>query len=154
MERKTRPIICPGILQTIVAQTKETYTEEYIRFITKHAVSKAMTRNEIAKETKKDEFSNLLGKAIIIISGIWEDNRLKNDSQTVLFSEGHEYFFLKLREQVISIVHESHHGSDKTKALLREKVMVSKNGRNGERNSQYLYLTYPQGEIFRLNLLE
>ena len=39
---------------------QETYTEEYIRFITKHAAPKAMTRNEIAKETKKDEFSNLL----------------------------------------------------------------------------------------------
>ena len=44
---------------------QEDYTEQYIIFLTKYSVPKAMTRTEIIEETQKDEVLRLLQHAIL-----------------------------------------------------------------------------------------
>ena len=109
---------------------QEYYTEQYIQFIAKHSIPKAMTRHEIAEATRKDELCNKVKKALE--TNEWDDRNLKAfrtlKNEFSIASDGiilrgtrilipHE-----LRKRTIELAHEAHQGLDKTKALIRESI--------------------------------
>ncbi len=58
------------------ARVQEDVAEEYVNFLTAHAVSKAMTLKEIKEETKKDEILQELVK--IIREQLWDSKKAFN----------------------------------------------------------------------------
>ena len=111
--------------------------EEYLTFITQHDVPKAMTLDEIVKETTKD---NCLQTVIQNVKrDSWDKSysnktldtfsRCKNELTVVSLENGevllHDTKLVipaKLQNKVIAIAHEGHQGIVRTKQLLREKV--------------------------------
>ena len=109
--------------------------EEYVAFIVRHDVPKAMTLQEIALETAKD--TDLQSVIQNVKSGTWT-NRYGANSTTDTFSRckneltvfTHENCDLLLHETRLvipktfqrSIAHEGHQGIVRTKQLLHEKV--------------------------------
>ena len=112
------------------SKKQEIYTELYIKFVTKHAVPKAMTRSMIAQETMSDMTSNLIKDAII--KNDWGNRALlkfqKVKSEFPITPDGiilrgtRIFIPQKLRKRALDLAHESHQGIDKTKALIREKI--------------------------------
>ena len=103
-------------------------TEEFINFVTKHAVPKAMTIDEISEATKADR--TLQGLRAAIRTGHWEAVKqykpIKDEiivgSNNIILRGSRIIIPDALRQRAIDIAHESHQGISKTKALLREKV--------------------------------
>ena len=109
---------------------QEKLAEEYVNFVTRHSVPKAMTLEEIARETKLDRTLQRLHAAIRV--NMWDTDCLKpyrslQDELTI----GEQGIILRgtriviptsLHQRAVDIAHENHQGISKTKALLREKV--------------------------------
>eukprot|EP00794_Sanderia_malayensis_P005113 gene5112-biopygen4171 len=109
---------------------QEKFAEEYVNFITQHYVPKAMTVQEIARETKADTTLQRLQVAIRL--NMWEADCLKpyrpiKDELTVgalgVILRGTRIIIpSSLQQRAVDIAHENHQGLSKTKALLREKT--------------------------------
>ena len=103
-------------------------TEEFINFVTKYAVPKAMTIDEISEATNADR--TLQGLRAAIRTGHWETVKqykpIKDEitvgSNNIILRGSRIIIPDALRQRAIDIAHESHQGISKTKALLREKV--------------------------------
>ena len=122
------------------ARVQEDVAEEYVNFLTAHAVPKAMTLKEIKEETKKDEILQELVK--IIREQLWDSkkafngdngNELRkyinfqdeltiNDDTDIVLRGSRIVIPSSLRNRAISIAHEGHQGLVKTKQLIREKI--------------------------------
>ena len=106
-------------------------TEEFLNFVTKHAVSKAMTIDEISEATTADRTLQGLRAAIRI--GHWETVKqykpIKDEitvgSNNIILRGSRIIIPYALRQRAIDIAHESHQVISKTKALLRKKCGFS-----------------------------
>jgi len=114
--------------------------EEYINYISSHAIPKAMTVKEVATATARD---NTLQHVIKCLdSGIWTDDiqvnssifsGLKNVKGELAYVPKYKILLRgrrivvpeELQQRCVNLAHESHLGIVKTKALLREKVWFS-----------------------------
>ena len=115
---------------TASTSAQEKITEEYIQFLTTHAVPKAMTIEEIIKASTDDR--EMKGLRAAIKMNQWEIDTVKpfksvKDELTIgpnnIVLRGTRIVLpASLRQRAIDIAHESHHGLSKTKALMREKV--------------------------------
>ena len=115
--------------------------EDYVYFLTSHAVPKAMSLAEIEQATAEDATLKCLMD--LLHTGKWhqidtsseevnkDELRLFKRVQSELTVSGDSKIILRgsrivipavLRERAISIAHEGHQGLVKTKKLLREKV--------------------------------
>ena len=107
---------------------RENKGEEYIAFLTKHAIPKSLTLTEVQEATKKDIQLQCVMKAIQ--TGVWTDDlsefkRFRDELSVFdgLILRAHRLVIPnELRRRVINIAHQSHQGIVKTKQLLREKV--------------------------------
>ena len=109
---------------------QEHLAEEYVNFLTRHSVPKAMTLDKIAGETKGGNTLQRLHAAIRL--DMWEADCLKlyrliKDELTIgaqgIILRGSRIVISKsLHQRTIDIAHENHQGLSKTKALLREKI--------------------------------
>ena len=117
-------------------------SDDYICFVAQHAAPKAISLDEVKRETVYDPTLQQLTKAIR--TGNWTVSRTQQNSgvnqqeMNVYFKLCHEItvsnennVFLKgtriilpasLRAHALSLAHEGHQGLVKTKRLLREKV--------------------------------
>ena len=127
----------PGMTNQKECQSSK-IAEEYVAFIVRHDVPKAMTLQEIALETAKD--TDLQSVIQNVKSGTWTNryganstidtfSRCKNELTVFTHENGdlllHETRLVipkTLQRKVISIAHEGHQGIVRTKQLLREKV--------------------------------
>ncbi|XP_061759305.1 uncharacterized protein K02A2.6-like [Nerophis ophidion] len=121
--------------------TDDMDTEIHVRFIAKHAIPKAMTLQEVKKETVKDPV--LLHLKEVIHSGDWthlydgpsefdhsmlkafhnvrEELAVLDDGSLIL--RGNRLVLPQtLQTRALALAHEGHQGVVKTKQLLREKV--------------------------------
>ena len=123
----------------------QTVADYYVRFLTHHAVPKAMTLLEIQEATKTDQTLQYL--AGIIRSNEWQsinstlqtpghdisipelkafsnvkDELTANEHDNIILRGSRIVFPASLRLKAIQIAHEGHQGLVKTKKLLREKV--------------------------------
>ena len=112
--------------------------EDYVNFLTNHAVPKAMTLDQISYYTKIDP--TLIAVKQAISSNAWNkiDNNIDNSAFQVFktirddlsYNEQHGIILkcnlivipYHLQKQVLDIAHEGHQGMVKTKQLMREKV--------------------------------
>ena len=109
---------------------QEHLAEEYVNFLTRHSVPKAMTLEEIAGETKGDSTLQRVHAAIRL--EIWDADCLKPyrlikdeltiGAQGIILRGSRIVIPRSLYQRAIDIAHENHQGLSKTKALLREKV--------------------------------
>ena len=109
---------------------QEKLAEEYVNFLTRHSVPKAMTLEEIARETKSDSTLQRLHPAIRL--NMWDADCLKPyrcikdeltiGAQGVILRGTRIIMPSSFHQRAIDIAHENHQGLSKTKALLREKV--------------------------------
>ena len=122
---------------------QETHAENYVNFLTTHAVSNSMTLAEIKEATKKDSTLQQLAK--IIREHSWDsetkssenheqnidevskyiqlrDELTTNDEADIILRGPHIIMSSLLRHRAISIAHEGHQGLVKTKQLIREKI--------------------------------
>lgn len=131
-------------LEDVEATSREQQiAEEYINFVALHAIPKAMTQQEVLKETKEDPTLSMVKE--LIKSGKWyminKPAFVKSDvdfkslqsygklsGELSLTQEG---LVLKgsrialpdsLQKRAVELAHEGHQGVNKTKSLLREKV--------------------------------
>ena len=114
--------------QPIMRQEK--LTEEYVNFISRYAVPKAMTLKEIKDATDTDRTLKAVRAAIR--TNQWnvdlvqpfksiKDELTINSENVVL--RGHRIVIPSaLQQRAVDLAHDSHQGLVKTKALLREKV--------------------------------
>ena len=114
--------------QPIMRQEK--LTEEYVNFISRYAVPKAMTLKEIKDATDTDRTLKAVRAAIR--TNQWnvdlvqpfksiKDELTINSENVVL--RGHRIVIPSaLQQRAADLAHDSHQGLVKTKALLREKV--------------------------------
>ena len=123
----------------------QTVADYYVRFLTHHAVPKAMTLLEIQEATKTDQTLQYL--AGIIRSNEWQsinstlqtpghdisipelkafsnvkDELTANEHDNIILRGSRIVLPASLRLKAIQIAHEGHQGLVKTKKLLREKV--------------------------------
>ncbi|XP_037136291.1 uncharacterized protein K02A2.6-like [Syngnathus acus] len=125
--------------------TDDVDTEMHVSFIATHAVPKAMTLEEVKRETRGDP---LLQHVVRIIhSGNWDglrDNATQFDQSTLrtfynireelttvdggsLVLKGTRLVMpVTLQSRALALAHEGHQGIVKTKQLLREKVWFPK----------------------------
>ena len=130
----------------------ETSAENYVNFITTHAVPKAMTVKEIQDATKNDE--TLQHLAEIIRKQTWNSindiqtsaenlNELKLfakvrdeltvDEQLGIILRGTRIIMpYSLRQRAIKLAHEGHQGLAKRKQLIREKLWFPRIDKNVE----------------------
>ena len=122
-------------------ETHEEMAEDYVNFLTTHAVPKAMFLAEIQEATKAD--NTLQSLTEMISTNQWEAKEAilegADQAELQLFrkvrgelavSEDTDIILRRnrivlptlLRQRAISIAHEGHQGLVKTKKLLREKV--------------------------------
>ena len=101
--------------------------EEYISFLTRTAVPKSMTQDEVREATQQDR--QLQQVMIAIQTGKWDSlpeyARFRDELSVHdgLVLRGHRLVIpTSLQQRVIDIAHQSHQGIVKTKQLLREKV--------------------------------
>ena len=110
---------------------KNNLAEAYVNFITKNAIPKAMTIEEIQLETEKDPTLNDVKEAIK--TGKWESlsltpyklatNELTVNHENGIILRGNRIVIPEsLQKQAVALAHEGHMGLVKTKSLLREKV--------------------------------
>ena len=110
--------------------THSKISEEYVNFVTKHAVPRAMTLKEIIEATNADKTLNGLRAAIRL--NRWDSDivapfRKVKDELTVtpenIILRGTRIVLPEALEQrAVDIAHESHQGLSKVKALLRTKT--------------------------------
>jgi transposase InsO family protein len=125
-------------------EARNVLAEEYVQFLSFHAVPKAMTLDEIKEETARD--ITLQCVAYLTRDSNWNQihrlppeykkadktelhlfKRIKseltvNDQATIVLKGSRIVLPEKLREKAVSIAHEGHQGLCRTKQLLREKV--------------------------------
>ena len=110
---------------------KNNLAEAYVNFITKNAIPKAMTIEEIQLETEKDPTLNDVKEAIK--TGKWESlsltpyklatNELTVNHENGIILRGNRIVIPEsLQKRAVALAHEGHMGLVKTKSLLREKV--------------------------------
>ena len=109
---------------------QEKLAEEYVNFMMRHAVPKAMTLEEIANATESDSMLQRLHAAIRL--SMWDAGCLKSyraikdelaiGVQGVILRGTRIIIPPSLHQRAIDIAHENHQGISKTKALLREKI--------------------------------
>ncbi|XP_065060965.1 uncharacterized protein K02A2.6-like [Rhopilema esculentum] len=110
---------------------KENMADEYVRYITINAIPKAMTIEEVQRETERDGTLQAVIKAIK--TGDWSNQflvpyKLAKDSLTInhangIILRGNQIVMPKsLWKRSVKLAHEGHQGLAKTKALIREKV--------------------------------
>ena len=110
--------------------THSKISEEYVNFLTKHAVPRAMTLKEIIEATNADKTLNGLRAAIRL--NRWDSDivapfRKVKDELTVtpenIILRGTRIVLPEaLQQRAVDIAHESHQGLSKVKALLRTKT--------------------------------
>ena len=108
--------------------------EDYVNFLTSHAVPKAMTLTEIQQATLEDV--TLQSLADMIREGNFQEtshgelaqfSKVKheltvNKEGNIILRDSRIVMPTSLRERAIALAHEGHQGLVKTKKLLREKV--------------------------------
>ena len=119
---------------------EEKIAEEYVNFVTNHAIPKAMTLEEVQTETKRD--ATLQAVKSSIQSGRWTHQSQDNGFDSIAYDafakvktdltlDVHNEVILRhnqlvipqhLQERSVRLAHEGHQGISKTKALLREKI--------------------------------
>ena len=108
---------------------KDNAAEEYISYVAKNSIPKAMTQDEVREATQKDGLLNKVMKAIQ--TGDWNDKeiseyeRFKEELSVYkgLILRDHRLIIpSELQRKVIEIAHLSHQGIVKTKQCIREKV--------------------------------
>ena len=107
---------------------RENAGEEYIAFLAKFAVPKAMTQDEVRAETQKDPQLQKVMQAVQ--TGQWTSDisdfaRFKDELSVHdgLVLRGHRLILPQsLQKRAIDIAHQSHQGIVKTKQLIREKI--------------------------------
>ena len=113
-----------------------TTEDEYVSYVIKNAVPKAMTLTEVENATRQD--SVLQAVMLSLKSGIWSKpthnvstselsrfEKVKDEltcSDTIVLKANHIVVPSCLQERIIDLAHEGHQGLVKTKILLREKV--------------------------------
>ena len=124
----------------------EKQAEEYVHFISTHAVPKAMSLQEIQRSTKADPTLQKLAEFIhsdnwdslskppasefeegVNVAELKSFKKIKeeittNEDDSVLLRGTRIIVPFQLRRQAISLAHEGHQGLVKTKQLLREKI--------------------------------
>jgi hypothetical protein len=103
-------------------------SEAYINYVTKNAVPKSMTLEEVQTATQRDKTMKKLMKAIE--TGKWtndltEFSRFKDELSVCkgVILRDHRLIIPEfLRKKVVEISHSSHQGIVKTKQFIREKV--------------------------------
>ena len=108
--------------------TRDNAGEEYIAFLAKCGVPKAMTQDEVRSETQRDPQLQKVMQAVQ--TGQWRgdisDFTPFKDEISVhdgLVLRGHRLILPQsLQNQAIDIAHQSHQGIVKTKQLIREKI--------------------------------
>ena len=118
---------------TSVCSKQEKMTKEYINFIVRNSVPKAMTLEEISHATDQDRV--LKGLRAEIRLNQWDydvvkpyrqfKDELTIGKQNVVLRGSKIVIPESLQKKAVDIAHESHQGISKTKALLREKVWFS-----------------------------
>ena len=113
--------------------------EEYVSYVVGNAVPKAMTLEEIRKETQEDIQMQALIRAIMLNS--WDDPNISEYSRSrdiheelsvaagVVLRRNRIVIPTKLQDKAISLGHIGHKGVVKTKSLMREKVWFPNMGR-------------------------
>ena len=107
---------------------RENAGEEYIAFLAKFAVPKAMTQDEVRAETQKDPQLQTVMQAVQ--TGQWRGDisdfaRFKDELSVHdgLVLRGHRLILPQsLQKRAIDIAHQSHQGIVKTKQLIRKKI--------------------------------
>ena len=109
------------------APKRENAGEEYVAFLTRHAIPKSMTQQEVRDATHEDP--QLQRVMTAVQSGEWENvpeyARFRDELSIHdgLVLRGHRLVIpTSLQHRVLDIAHQSHQGIVKTKQLLREKV--------------------------------
>ena len=108
--------------------TTENAGEEYIAFLAKCGVPKAMTQNEVRSETQREPQLQKVMQAVQTgqwRGGISDFTRFKDEISVHagLVLRGHRLILPQsLQNQAIDIAHQSHQGIVKTKQLIREKI--------------------------------
>ena len=106
--------------------------EQYINFVAEHSVPNAMTLDEIESESSKDELFSKISQCLKTNKWPAHDKTLspyfKIRSELSVYGNlllrGSKLIIPhKLQESVLSILHETHQGIYRSKALLREKVL-------------------------------
>ena len=104
-----------------------------------------MTIDEISESTNADR--TLQGLRAAIRTGHWETVKqykpIKDEitigSNNIILRGSRIIIPDALRQRAIDIAHESHQGISKTKALLREKGVVLRNGRVSSENIRIVF---------------
>ena len=112
-------------------KSKPNVADEYVNFVAHHAVPKAMTLEEVAQSTLKDNVLQAVTQSIQ--TDKWNDdplvapfynvrNELTVTIQGVVL-RGHRIVMLQaLKDRTLAIAHQGHQGVVKTKQLLRTKA--------------------------------
>ena len=111
------------------ANNKRNEADEYVNYVCKNAVPKAMTLDDIKSETKEDPVLQSLIKAIE--TDRWMDPEVQDFKKVKDELLVHSGVVLRgkrivvrsnLRDQAVRLAHVGHQGIVKTKQLIREKV--------------------------------
>ena len=144
--------------QPIMRQEK--LTEEYVSFISRYAVPKAMTLKEIKDATDTDRTLKAVRAAIR--TNQWnvdlvqpfksiKDELTINSENVVL--RGHRIVIPSaLQQRAVDLAHDSHQGLVKTKALLREKVWFPGIDKIAQTTVENVYLVKQRGKLTLQNL--
>lgn len=114
-------------------QQMEDLAENYVNFVTNHAIPKLMTLEEIKNATEKDPILTRVKTSLQ--TGIWndKDQDLKpyqrcadeltvHASQNVLLRGTRIVIPKELQRKAVELGHVGHQGKEKTKSLIREKI--------------------------------
>lgn len=109
--------------------TKGNVVDEYINFLSAHAVPKSMTLKEIQQATQADQQLQAVIKALRTDNWPQELQRLHSSRQALTITAHHVLLHgtrivvpQQLRSRILDIAHHGHRGIVKTKQLLRSKV--------------------------------
>ena len=111
-------------------KTQEKMTEQYVNFVTRNSVPKALTLKEIIDATNSDVTLTTLRDAIK--TNKWDSpvvkpfkavkNELTSTTDSVILRGTRIVIPSSLQQRAIDIAHETHLGIEKTKSLIREKI--------------------------------
>ena len=106
--------------------------EDYVNYVCRNAVPKAMTLQEIKRETKVDTAMQALAKAIEneewtdpIVQGFKNIKDELSIYNGIILRGNRIVIPNSLQEKAVDLAHIGHQGIGKTKALIREKVWFS-----------------------------
>jgi transposase InsO family protein len=125
--------------QSKPSSREQQISEEYVSFVTRESMPKAMTLEQVQNETLKD--STLQTVMDLVYNGQWHRlSKVQTNYKTlllfrnvrnqltvnledgILLKGGRIVLPFSLQELAVDLAHEGHQGINKTKALLREKV--------------------------------